>query len=316
MALAQHGTLCPVALARDSAFSRCLDAGEAVPDAAGDSPTATAVAELWSYLDSRITALADRPEPGSRRRSFEDRRAFPRFELDWDVTLIRDGADSKCRLNDISGGGVSISSAEPLATGEQVSTDIPHFGRLDAKVMHVRGGRAGLAFLTDAQAQWLIAEKLSDIIGAACQDSREASQAPAHASSESRAQQPDVEIKTHTVATAPPHHGRIGEAANCRVIVVGNEKGGGGKSTVAMHLLVALLRDGHRVASIDLDARQGTLTRYIENRREFAASSGKPLPMVSKHVRRSGEAKSARLLVTRLAASAVPGDRRADARRV
>ncbi|HMA50965.1 MAG TPA: division plane positioning ATPase MipZ [Magnetospirillaceae bacterium] len=52
-----------------------------------------------------------------------------------------------------------------------------------------------------------------------------------------------------------------------KVIVLGNEKGGTGKSTVAMHLLVALLRQGLRVGSIDLDARQATLTRYIENRR-------------------------------------------------
>ena len=52
-----------------------------------------------------------------------------------------------------------------------------------------------------------------------------------------------------------------------KTIVLGNEKGGTGKSTVAMHLLVALLRQGLAVGSIDLDARQATLTRYIENRR-------------------------------------------------
>lgn len=55
----------------------------------------------------------------------------------------------------------------------------------------------------------------------------------------------------------------------CRFVVVGNEKGGSGKSTVAMHLAVALLRMNRRVASIDLDHRQGTLTRYVENRRRF-----------------------------------------------
>ena len=50
------------------------------------------------------------------------------------------------------------------------------------------------------------------------------------------------------------------------VIVVGNEKGGSGKSTIAMHLIVALMKRGFSVASIDLDACQGTLSRYIENR--------------------------------------------------
>ncbi|HVO03550.1 MAG TPA: division plane positioning ATPase MipZ [Candidatus Cybelea sp.] len=63
------------------------------------------------------------------------------------------------------------------------------------------------------------------------------------------------------------------------IVVVGNEKGGSGKSTVAMHLIVALLAEGFRVGSIDLDSRQGTLTRYVENRRHTSESLPKPLPM-------------------------------------
>ena len=58
------------------------------------------------------------------------------------------------------------------------------------------------------------------------------------------------------------------------VVVFGNEKGGTGKSTAAMHLIVALLRAGKAVASIDLDGHQGTLSRYIENRRRFADTEG------------------------------------------
>ena len=55
-----------------------------------------------------------------------------------------------------------------------------------------------------------------------------------------------------------------------KVIVIGNEKGGTGKSTLAMHLIVWFLRQGKRVASVDLDGRQGTLTHYIENRAAYA----------------------------------------------
>jgi chromosome partitioning protein len=54
------------------------------------------------------------------------------------------------------------------------------------------------------------------------------------------------------------------------VVVVGNHKGGSGKSTVAMHIIVALLKAGKRVASFDLDLTQRTLTHYIDNRREWA----------------------------------------------
>jgi len=54
------------------------------------------------------------------------------------------------------------------------------------------------------------------------------------------------------------------------VIVLGNEKGGTGKSTIAMHLIVALAKLDFRLGSIDLDARQGSLSRYIANRREYS----------------------------------------------
>lgn len=61
------------------------------------------------------------------------------------------------------------------------------------------------------------------------------------------------------------------------VIVLGNEKGGSGKSTAAMHIVVALLKTGFRVAAIDLDIRQRSLSRYIENRKNFSTIKRKEL---------------------------------------
>jgi chromosome partitioning protein len=66
---------------------------------------------------------------------------------------------------------------------------------------------------------------------------------------------------------------------DARVIVVGNEKGGAGKSTVSMHLSVALMRMGKKVGIVDLDVRQRTLTRYLENRLRWMTSTGAKLPM-------------------------------------
>jgi chromosome partitioning protein len=63
------------------------------------------------------------------------------------------------------------------------------------------------------------------------------------------------------------------------VIVFGNEKGGTGKTTTAMHIAVAIARAGRKVAAIDLDGRQRTFARYIENRNAFAERSGRSLPM-------------------------------------
>jgi len=66
----------------------------------------------------------------------------------------------------------------------------------------------------------------------------------------------------------------VGKPFSAHVIVLGNEKGGSGKSTTAMHVAVALLQAGQRVATIDLDSRQRSFTHYVENRRDWAARAG------------------------------------------
>jgi chromosome partitioning protein len=83
-------------------------------------------------------------------------------------------------------------------------------------------------------------------------------------------------------ATAPGATLESDASATARLahtIVVGNEKGGAGKSTVAMHLSIALLRMGMRVGVMDLDVRQRSLARYLENRARWIRNTGAPLPM-------------------------------------
>lgn len=67
-------------------------------------------------------------------------------------------------------------------------------------------------------------------------------------------------------------------------LVIGNEKGGSGKTTTTMHIITSLLRLGFSVGSIDLDSRQQSLSRYIENRRANAAKEGISLPMPEHYV--------------------------------
>lgn len=62
------------------------------------------------------------------------------------------------------------------------------------------------------------------------------------------------------------------------IIVVGNEKGGSGKSTTTMHLATALARMGHRVGGLDLDLRQRSFGRYVENRIAYCSREGLSLP--------------------------------------
>lgn len=68
------------------------------------------------------------------------------------------------------------------------------------------------------------------------------------------------------------------------IIVFGNEKGGSGKTTAAMHIAVSLARMGKRVAAIDLDSRQRSLTRQLENRAAFRERSGADIPIPDSHV--------------------------------
>ncbi len=68
-------------------------------------------------------------------------------------------------------------------------------------------------------------------------------------------------------------------SAKCHVIVIGNEKGGAGKSTVAMHLAVALMRMGRTIGVMDLDLRQQTFSHYLANRRRWCETHAADLPM-------------------------------------
>jgi chromosome partitioning protein len=78
-----------------------------------------------------------------------------------------------------------------------------------------------------------------------------------------------VGVKDSVSAGARPAH----------VIVVGNEKGGSGKSTVAIHVAIALLKAGQRVATLDLDTRQLSFTHYIERRRIWSRNTRRHLEL-------------------------------------
>jgi chromosome partitioning protein len=63
---------------------------------------------------------------------------------------------------------------------------------------------------------------------------------------------------------------QINQIKKSHIIVIGNEKGGAGKTTTSMHLIVSLLHLGFKVSSIDIDCRQKSLSRYLENRSNYA----------------------------------------------
>ncbi|MBB4618329.1 division plane positioning ATPase MipZ [Sphingomonas abaci] len=74
------------------------------------------------------------------------------------------------------------------------------------------------------------------------------------------------------------------------VIVFANEKGGTGKSTTAVHVAIALAAKGARVSCLDLDHRQRTVGRYLDNRAQTIRSKGLDLPM-PRHATHDGESE-------------------------
>lgn len=62
------------------------------------------------------------------------------------------------------------------------------------------------------------------------------------------------------------------------VIVIGNEKGGSGKTTTSMHVIMCLIKLGYNVGSLDLDSRQQSLSRYLENRHNYSNKHNVSLP--------------------------------------
>ncbi len=69
------------------------------------------------------------------------------------------------------------------------------------------------------------------------------------------------------------------ENKKAHIITISNEKGGTGKSTISMHLAIKLMQEGYSVATFDLDGRQGSLSKYIDNRIKYCEAKGLELPV-------------------------------------
>ena len=94
-----------------------------------------------------------------------------------------------------------------------------------------------------------------------------------------------IKLIEEAIGVGFPDHGSDlggGDRGPC-LIALASQKGGTGKSTMAMLLTVALLKRGHRVGTIDLDGQQGTLSHYIANRAALAEGTGAKLRMPRHH---------------------------------
>lgn len=91
--------------------------------------------------------------------------------------------------------------------------------------------------------------------------------------------QPEAETNGDDAAVGPlPDEPGGADGTSVSIILVANEKGGTGKSTLAIHVAVGLLRHGYRVGCLDLDGRQGTLSRFLSYREREQHRAACPMP--------------------------------------
>jgi chromosome partitioning protein len=306
MALVQHGTLAPVAVPRAPAFADVLTADRQASesDAQVQDSVDPIASELWTYLEKHLRAIsASGKSASAKSATLAERREFPRWQVAWPVSIVLNGAKRACTLQDISGGGALIMIEKPPKVGETLDIEVPTLGAFAATVVYSQGNKAGVKFILDAERKWHLAEFLAERISIRrrqarlkSETAREKSVPAQPAGRELAATEPgQCDIVEPKRPTSLPYGAQTSVAPviaaagrkpsrGAHVVVVGNEKGGSGKSTVAMHLAVALLRAGYAVATLDLDAHQQSLTRYLENRRVFSEAHGAALPMPGNHV--------------------------------
>jgi chromosome partitioning protein len=76
----------------------------------------------------------------------------------------------------------------------------------------------------------------------------------------------------------------LSSVSSTKIIVIGNTKGGVGKSSVAILLSIALLYKGYKVALLDTDSKQGSSYKYINNRKNYISESSIDLPCPAFHL--------------------------------
>ena len=181
-----------------------------------------------------------------------------------------------------AGGRVSIAKRYALDRQLEAEDAFRWFAVHDAVDLFLSHTEALLEGVPDAR------ENASLAVGAIAQDSGSAeivlrvAAAVARADGEKKPEadglQQIARLLNRDVSTAPSR-----SVPRPPLIAVGNPKGGTGKSTAAVHLAVGLGRMGRSVGTIDLDGRQATFSRYLENRRNWNSAVGDILPMTDHH---------------------------------
>lgn len=163
MALVQYGPLSPIVVPRHVEAEKSRSSGGNGRGGAGIG-VEEAMARLWAYIEGRLRKATDPQVRGAMLAAVsQERREFPRWELDWNATLVSGSGRRDCTVVDISGGGIAIQVAEPPEEGRSVTIETPVLGPLTAIVMRVSSDRVGLKFVLDTAEKWRLAQQLASL---------------------------------------------------------------------------------------------------------------------------------------------------------
>lgn len=257
---------------------------------AGLLDTPTSAAELLQAIERLVSSAAESP-PDAGSECLQD----------WAATIGHaDGKTSACEVIRIDVDSWRIRTATPLGQGETLTLTLSMLGRFDVMVRQSTDDGAIVDLCADARRQQRLGERLAarlrarlaptvatpTAVMATADAATNAAVAPGrrvHPLLQQVAEAPVANEKIRGLNQIVARQRQRDHRPPGRIVVVGNEKGGSGKSTLAIHLVVSMLRAGFEVATVDLDSRQGSLTRYLDNRRTYAERNGTALLHPSSH---------------------------------
>ncbi len=165
IALAQHGTICPVIVPWRADFAEAWKGGCTVMDLNPESESSGDTSRLWGYLENFMSRLPGTAAAGATE-ALDDRRRHPRYSYDQAATFKHEDNVFPCQIDDISACGISIWSAKPLPEGAQAVLHVPYLGEFKVRVVRCSGERIAMDFMIEEGEQAKLVEQLSGLLHA------------------------------------------------------------------------------------------------------------------------------------------------------
>lgn len=163
IALAQHGTICPVIVPWRADFAEAWKGGCTVMDLNPESESSADTSRLWGYLEDLMNRLPD-PAAARATEELDDRRRHPRYSYDQAATFKHEDNIFPCQIDDISACGIAIWSAKPLPEGAQAVLHVPYLGEFKVQVVRCHGERIAMDFMIEEGEQAKLVEQLSALL--------------------------------------------------------------------------------------------------------------------------------------------------------